>query len=65
MNEQATGFEITITERPEFAMIAVQGPQAKAKAAGLLTEQQTQAVQAAPGHCLSATRWKGYLASAQ
>jgi len=44
MNKQAEGFEITITERPEFGMIAVQGPHAKAKVATLLTAEQTQAV---------------------
>ena len=40
MNQQATGFELTITERPEFGMIAIQGPQAKAKVAQLLTAEQ-------------------------
>ena len=45
MNEQATGFDITITERPEFGMIAVQGPQAKAKVATLLNANQNQAVE--------------------
>jgi aminomethyltransferase len=44
MNKQATGFDITITERPEFGMIAVQGPKAIAKVATLLNEEQTQAV---------------------
>ncbi|WP_206484070.1 glycine cleavage system aminomethyltransferase GcvT [Thalassotalea sp. G2M2-11] len=44
MNQQAQGFDITITERPEFGMIAVQGPQAKAKVATILTAEQTQAV---------------------
>ncbi|GLX77011.1 aminomethyltransferase [Thalassotalea insulae] len=44
MNKQAEGFDITITERPEFGMIAVQGPQAKAKVATLLSAEQTQAV---------------------
>lgn len=44
MNQQASGFDITITERPEFGMIAVQGPQAKAKVAILLTAEQTEAV---------------------
>jgi aminomethyltransferase len=45
MNEQAKEYEVTISERPEFGMIAVQGPQAKAKVAGLLSEKQTQAVE--------------------
>lgn len=44
MNKQAQGFELTIEERPEFGMIAVQGPLAKSKVAGLLTAEQTQAV---------------------
>ena len=44
MHEQATGFDISIVERHEFAMIAVQGPQAKAKVATLLNAEQTQAV---------------------
>jgi len=44
MNEQANGFDITISERPEFGMIAVQGPHAKAKVATLLNAEQTAAV---------------------
>ena len=44
LNEQASGFTVTITERPEFGMIAVQGPQAKTIVAGLLTAEQTAAV---------------------
>jgi len=43
--EQSASFEVTITERPEFAMIAVQGPQAKAKVATLLDAEQTAAVE--------------------
>jgi len=45
MNKQAEGFDITITERPEFGMIAVQGPNAKAKVATLLTTEQQAAVE--------------------
>ncbi|MBL4909466.1 MAG: glycine cleavage system aminomethyltransferase GcvT [Alteromonadaceae bacterium] len=45
MNKQAQGFDITITERPEFGMIAVQGPNAKAKVATLLTAEQQAAVE--------------------
>ncbi|MDO7084749.1 glycine cleavage system aminomethyltransferase GcvT [Pseudocolwellia sp. AS88] len=45
MNKQAEGFKVTVTERPEFGMIAVQGPEAKAKVATLLTAEQTQAVE--------------------
>ncbi len=44
INKQAAAFNVTVTERPEFAMIAVQGPQAKAKVATLLTEEQKAAV---------------------
>ncbi|REL36301.1 glycine cleavage system aminomethyltransferase GcvT [Thalassotalea euphylliae] len=47
--EQAKNFSVTITERPEFAMIAVQGPTAKAKVATLLanmvSEEQKAAVE--------------------
>ena len=42
--EQSADFSVTVTERPEFAMIAVQGPQAKAKVATLLNAEQTAAV---------------------
>ncbi|MFT6919730.1 MAG: aminomethyltransferase [Cognaticolwellia sp.] len=45
INEQASAFDVAITERPEFAMIAVQGPQAKAKVATLLDAEQTAAVE--------------------
>ena len=44
MNEQAANFNVTITEQPEYGMIAVQGPKAQAKVASLLTAEQTQAV---------------------
>ena len=44
LNGQAEGFDVTITERPEFAMIAVQGPQAKEKAATLFSSAQNEAV---------------------
>lgn len=40
MDTKSAGFEITITERPEYAMIAVQGPKAKEKVASFLTEEQ-------------------------
>ena len=45
MNEQAKGFNITIAERPEFGMIAVQGPRAKDKVANVLSAEQNQAVE--------------------
>lgn len=35
---QAAPFRVEVKERPEFAMIAVQGPQARAKVVGLLHE---------------------------
>jgi len=44
INAQAKPFDVKVTERPEFAMIAVQGPNAKAKVATLLTEAQKAAV---------------------
>ncbi|MCF2948063.1 glycine cleavage system aminomethyltransferase GcvT [Paraglaciecola aquimarina] len=42
--KQAAEFDVAITERPEFAMIAVQGPNAKAKAAELFSAAQKEAV---------------------
>jgi aminomethyltransferase len=44
INAQAKAFDVTVTERPEFAMIAVQGPNAKAKVAILLDDAQKAAV---------------------
>ncbi|WJG10237.1 glycine cleavage system aminomethyltransferase GcvT [Aliiglaciecola sp. LCG003] len=44
LNGVASGFDVSITERPEFAMIAVQGPNAKAKAAQLFSDAQKEAV---------------------
>lgn len=44
ISQQAAAFAVTVTERPEFAMIAVQGPQAKAKVATVLTAEQQAAV---------------------
>tara|TARA_R110002126_G_scaffold43475_3_gene124515 strand:- start:1989 stop:3068 length:1080 start_codon:yes stop_codon:yes gene_type:complete len=44
INAKAKAFDVTVTERPEFAMIAVQGPNAKAKVATLLTAEQQAAV---------------------
>ncbi|HBY85510.1 MAG TPA: glycine cleavage system aminomethyltransferase GcvT [Colwellia sp.] len=45
MAKQSSGYDITITERPEFGMLAVQGPEAKAKVANLLTAEQIVAVE--------------------
>ena len=41
---KADGFTVTITGRDEFAMIAVQGPNAKAKAGQLFSAAQNEAV---------------------
>ena len=38
ITEQAKAFAVDVKERPEFAMIAVQGPNARAKTLGLLSE---------------------------
>jgi aminomethyltransferase len=43
INTQAKAFDVTVTERPEFAMIAVQGPNAKAKVATILSSEQQAA----------------------
>ncbi|MFH7565937.1 glycine cleavage system aminomethyltransferase GcvT [Oceanimonas smirnovii] len=45
MAKQSAGFDVTLTERPELAMIAVQGPNAKAKAAAVFTPEQNAAVE--------------------
>ncbi len=39
IQEQARAFEVNVAERPELAMIAVQGPNARAKVFGLLSPQ--------------------------
>ncbi len=44
LNKYAEGFKVAITERPELAMLAVQGPNAKAKVAEILDAAQTEAV---------------------
>jgi aminomethyltransferase len=44
LNKIADGFDVTITERDEFAMIAVQGPNAQAKAQSLFSAAQKEAV---------------------
>ncbi|MEO3879109.1 glycine cleavage system aminomethyltransferase GcvT [Rheinheimera fenheensis] len=44
ISKEAAAFNVTVAERPEFAMIAVQGPNAKAKVATLLTAEQQAAV---------------------
>ncbi len=37
MQAHTAGFEVTLTERPELAMLAIQGPHARAKTAELVT----------------------------
>lgn len=44
ITKEAAAFNVSVAERPEFAMIAVQGPNAKAKVATLLTAEQQAAV---------------------
>ncbi len=43
--EQSKPYDVTVTERPELAMIAVQGPNAKAKTATVFTAEQNAAVE--------------------
>lgn len=43
--QESTGFDLVISERPELAMIAVQGPNAKAKAATVFNADQNAAVE--------------------
>ncbi|MEH8021183.1 glycine cleavage system aminomethyltransferase GcvT [Rheinheimera metallidurans] len=44
INAHAKAFDVKVTERTEFANIAVQGPNAKAKVATLLTAEQRKAI---------------------
>ena len=44
IREHAAPFAVELTERDDLALIAVQGPQAQAKAHSLLSEKQRQAV---------------------
>jgi aminomethyltransferase len=46
LERQAEGFEVTITERPDLGMIAVQGPNAREKAATCLPDQHRDAAMA-------------------
>lgn len=45
INKQSESFAVIITEQPDWAMIAVQGPNAKTKVATLLTDEQNAAVE--------------------
>ncbi|MBT0585576.1 glycine cleavage system aminomethyltransferase GcvT [Alteromonas oceanisediminis] len=44
LNKQADGFDVSINPRDEFAMIAVQGPNAKEKAGSVFSAAQQEAV---------------------
>ena len=44
LEKQAADYDVTLIERPDFAMIAVQGPHAKAKVATVLNNEQKAAV---------------------
>ena len=44
ITEQAKPFGVTVTERPEFGMIAVQGPTARERVLGLLREDDRAAI---------------------
>lgn len=46
LRQQAVPFDVTVTERPELAMIAVQGPNARDKALGLLDDDARAAAAA-------------------
>ncbi len=54
MERQAANFDVMIRERPELAMIAVQGPSARAKVEGLLDTAVLQALKPFQGVELSA-----------
>ena len=45
ISQHAAAFDVTVTERSELALIAVQGPNAKAKVATLLSSEQQAAVE--------------------
>jgi len=47
INQQAAAFEVAVTELPELSMIAVQGPNAKEKAAKVFTDAQNAALEGA------------------
>ena len=45
IEKQATAFDVTVTERPELAMVAVQGPNARAKVLALLDANDRERVE--------------------
>ena len=58
LQQQSTDFTVTIQERPELAMLAIQGPQAREKAAIAMPEQQAQAASALkPFHSCEIDGW--------
>ena len=44
LGEQARSFDVQVNERPELGIVAVQGPNARAKVAGLLVEGERESV---------------------
>ena len=44
ITQQAKAFDVSVTERPEFGMIAVQGPTARERVLGLLREEDRAAI---------------------
>ena len=44
ITEQAKAFDVQVTERPDFGMIAVQGPNARAKVLGLLRDEDRDGI---------------------
>lgn len=44
MNQQAQKFDVTITEQPQLAMVAVQGPEAIAKTRSVLNAEQAKVI---------------------
>ncbi len=44
ISQQARAFDVAVSERPEFGMIAVQGPNAREKVLGLLREEDRAAI---------------------
>ena len=44
MQQQAAGYDVTLVERPELAMLAIQGPHARAKTAELLSSARATLV---------------------
>ncbi|AKC86150.1 glycine cleavage system aminomethyltransferase GcvT [Pseudoxanthomonas suwonensis] len=45
IQQQAAAFGVEVTERPDFAMVAVQGPQARERVVGLLRESDRAAAE--------------------